>query len=298
MKIRFIKYRKIDRVKWDALIRQSPQALFYGLSIVYDTMCKRWGALVLGDYEAVMPLPYRRKFEMLPYVYQPYFVQQSGVFAKSEISRELLEKFIKSIPKRFVRVNYHLNYGNSLEGTNKDWIITQRKSYQIDLSSGYEVIRSHYSKDCIKNLKKIDNPEIIVTDDIQIEQVISTYKEAYGQLNEKISDNKYERFALLVGLLEKLQKVEKLAIYHQQTLLACGIFVKAFGRIHYCLGAPTKEGRAWSATHLLIDAMIRKYASQNFFFDFEGSEIPNVAAFYKKFGPEENHFTMIEKGIV
>ncbi|MCZ2128874.1 MAG: hypothetical protein LC109_01255 [Bacteroidia bacterium] len=298
MKIRYVKYRKIDRVKWDALIRSSPQALFYGLSVVYDTMCKRWDALVLGDYEAIMPLPYKKKFNVLPYIYQPYFVQQSGIFANGEVSKEMLEKFIFKIPKKFVRVNTHLNYQNDLRGTTKDWILTPRRSFEIDLSQDYETIRAGYNKDCIKNLKKLDVPEIVVKSEIADEQVIEVYKQAYGKLNEKISENKYKRFAILVSLLEKQGKVVKAAVYHNQTLLACGIFVKAFGRIHYCLGAPTEQGREWSATHLLIDSVIRKFSGQALFFDFEGSEIPMVAAFYKKFGPKENRFFMLEKGVV
>ncbi|MCO6495124.1 MAG: hypothetical protein J5I91_05525 [Bacteroidetes bacterium] len=298
MKIRYVKYRKISRVKWDALIRRSPQALFYGLSVVYDTMCKRWDALVMGDYEAVMPLPKRKKFGVVSYIFQPYFVQQSGIYAKTEVDKETIRRFVNSIPKKFVRVHCHFNYENDLQGIKEDWVVNKRRSYQIDLNKDYESIRTHYTKDCLKNLRKLEEANVLITNNIKTDLVIDIYKSAYGKLNPGISNAKYQRFALLVNLLEKQNMVEKAAVYQKETLLACGIFIKAFGRIHYCLGAPTEEGRKLGATHLLIDSMIKKFSNQPLFFDFEGSELPNVAAFYKKFGPEENYFQTLEKGLV
>ena len=66
--------------------------------------------------------------------------------------------------------------------------------------------------------------------------------------------------------------------------MGSAIFLKSKGAIHYILGAPTEEGRKLNASHVLIDRVLEEHASSNLTFDFEGSEIPSVASFYKKFG--------------
>jgi hypothetical protein len=42
--------------------------------------------------------------------------------------------------------------------------------------------------------------------------------------------------------------------------------------------------------HAIIDYVAQKHAGEHLFLDFEGSEIPEVAAFYRKFGPIEEKY--------
>jgi hypothetical protein len=56
-------------------------------------------------------------------------------------------------------------------------------------------------------------------------------------------------------------------------------------RLYYVAGAPTVEGRKARATYYFIDQVIKQYAGTSWLFDFEGSDIPNVAAFYNRFNP-------------
>ena len=54
----------------------------YGYSFYLDHMAKHWDALVSGDYEAVMPLTWNRKYGIY-YLYQPFLAAQLGVFGAS-----------------------------------------------------------------------------------------------------------------------------------------------------------------------------------------------------------------------
>jgi len=49
-------------------------------------------------------------------------------------------------------------------------------------------------------------------------------------------------------------------------------------------------GRSSRANYFFIDQMIQKFADSEKIFDFEGSELPNVAAFFKRFGPEREEY--------
>src|SRR5688572_10861129 len=77
--IRFVPYKEIDFTKWDNCIATASNGLIYGYSYYLDHMAKQWDGLVLNDYEAVMPLIWRKKYGIL-YCYQPPFTQQCGWF--------------------------------------------------------------------------------------------------------------------------------------------------------------------------------------------------------------------------
>ena len=59
--IKYLQHKEIDKAKWDACIEQAPNGLIYSYSWYLDAMSKHWDALVLKDYEAVMPLTWNKK---------------------------------------------------------------------------------------------------------------------------------------------------------------------------------------------------------------------------------------------
>ncbi|MEA2107399.1 MAG: hypothetical protein U9P82_11900, partial [Bacteroidota bacterium] len=81
--INHLQNAQIDKQKWDLTIENSHNGLVYALSWYLDVVSPGWNALVLGDYEAVMPLPVKQKFG-LEYLVQPPFCQQLGVFCSPD----------------------------------------------------------------------------------------------------------------------------------------------------------------------------------------------------------------------
>ena len=55
MPIYYLPYQQIDKEKWDACIAQSSNSLIYACSFYLEALSENWDALVLDDYEAVMP---------------------------------------------------------------------------------------------------------------------------------------------------------------------------------------------------------------------------------------------------
>lgn len=59
--IRYIKHDEIDFKKWDSVISNAGYSRVFAISDYLNDMCvKKWDALMLGDYEYVMPLPFRK----------------------------------------------------------------------------------------------------------------------------------------------------------------------------------------------------------------------------------------------
>ena len=76
--IKYFLHNKIDLVKWDSCIDQSLNGIVYAKSYYLNNMSPDWNALILGDYEAVMPVTWRKKWQ-IKYLAQPAFTQQLGL---------------------------------------------------------------------------------------------------------------------------------------------------------------------------------------------------------------------------
>ena len=73
--LRYLKHKNIDPVKWDQCISKSLSENIYGYHWYLNAVADyQWDAIVMDDYNAVFPLPVRKKFG-LPYIYQPFFCQ-------------------------------------------------------------------------------------------------------------------------------------------------------------------------------------------------------------------------------
>ena len=80
-KIQLLSSNRIDKREWDECIRMSTNGLIYAKSFYLDHLHKNWCALVADDYEWVFPITARTKWTV-PYLFQPAFSQQLGLFAK------------------------------------------------------------------------------------------------------------------------------------------------------------------------------------------------------------------------
>lgn len=114
--IRYIKHDEINFIKWDSVISNAGNSRVYAVSAYLDHMCNRkWDALLLGDYEYLMPLPFKRKF-FISYLYVPAFIQQLGIFSSNRIDEKLVTAFLKAIPRKFMYCELVLNSNNCSAG--------------------------------------------------------------------------------------------------------------------------------------------------------------------------------------
>lgn len=278
MKIKHIKHHQIDFVKWDLAIDTSSAALVYAYSWYLDNISnKQWDALVVGDYEAVFPLPYKRKFG-LKYIYQPYFCQQLGLFAP-RWCEYTTQQFLNAIPSRFIWVDLQLNllHGEPSKGN-------KRTNYQLDLSSSYQVIASAYNPDVHKNIRKIERQDIVYKWGIGAEQVIKTNREAWGELNPELQNIHYQQLENNCKEAAKKSQLITLGAYLEGDLIGAVLFFASPGYLFYVNGGATVIGKKYGIMNGLIDEVIKRYAGNPMVLDFEGSEIEGVAYFYSKFG--------------
>ena len=108
-RIQYVQSNDVDREKWDHCIASAPNSLIYNTSIYLDMMADHWNAVIVGDYEAVMPLPWRRKW-FIRYHYHVPFIAQNGL--TGNFSPETSKQVAKVALKKIGYGDLLLNYGN------------------------------------------------------------------------------------------------------------------------------------------------------------------------------------------
>lgn len=285
--IKYIPSASIDKQKWNDCIDTAVNGLIYGYSWYLDAMADEWDALVLNDYEAVMPLTYNKKYG-ISYLYQPYFCASLGVFAKQHVTAAVTEQFLKSIPARFRYIDIYLNKDNlfSVEG----FPLTERINYILSLNKPYNTIAEAYRNNLKRNIKKAEQSKLQVKQHIELDAIIALAKETMQRVSA-ITDDQINRFKKVVAHAKQFQRAETLGIYAANNqLLASAVFLYSHKRWYYILVGNHPNGKTLGASHYLIDRFIALHADTDALLDFEGSDIRNLAFFYSSYGAAEEHY--------
>ena len=284
--IRYLAHNDINRDQWDNCIRQAENGLIYGYSWYLDTTAGNWDGLVSGDYEAVMPLPLRKKFS-IRYIYQPFLTAQLGVFGK-RVTKELVESFLSQIPERFRLLEFPLNYRNVYSLPAHGYYL--RMNYVLDLQKDYSFIHSAYRENIRRNVKKSLQYGCIIKTNIPVSEIVKL-----NQLFQNgLTKEEGERFTTLTAQLVESGQCKTYGVLSKNDeLLAGAVFLFSHNRAYYILVGNHPNGKTLGASHLLIDNFIKDHAGQHLLLDFEGSDIQSLAFFYTSFGAREEPYGAI-----
>lgn len=289
MQVEYIPYDKIDRQKWDQCIERSLNGLIYATSVYLDELANPWDALILGDYEAVLPMPYRKKFG-ISYIYPPAFTQQLGIIWQEPLSMKAQSCFINSIPRHFRYAEMNLSAANEVDSS---LIFLFRKNYLLNLARTYEEMALEYSRTCNRNISKAKKGKVIVDEKISANEVIDIHRRRFG---DKIgaTKNEYEKFHSLISKIALRYGVYIIGARLENELIAGSIYFIFKDRITFVLNGNTPESLRNGATHLLLDHTIQHYANEKYTLDFEGSDFDSFARFYEQYGARPEIYPMIK----
>jgi Acetyltransferase (GNAT) domain len=278
--IQYLLRSQIDTLKWDNCISGSRNGLIYAYSFYLDHMALSWDALVLGDYEVVMPLPWKKKYGIYYLPYTP-FIASLGVFG-SHVTEDITRRFIEAIPRKFKLVDILLNKDNFLPDSD---IQFSRNNYVLDLNSSYEDIYSRYRNNVRRNIRKAQQLDCRYATAIPVEEII---KLAHWQLQPQpgtVKEEDYMRFTALFNDLLARQQALTCGVYTSNNeLVASCVYFFSHRRVYYILVGNHPNGKTLGASHYLIDRFIATHAGQDLLLDFEGSDVPGLAFFYSSFG--------------
>lgn len=285
--IQYLHNHELNADKWDACIRDAEPGLLYAYSWYLDIVCDEWDALVLNDYEAVMPLPFTKKFGFHLAI-QPPFAQQLGIFSTATMNPELIRSFINAIPKKFKWVKYQLNYRNHSD------VQSTRTNFVLDLIQPYEQLRAAYDKSLIRHLKKSEKSSCSLIEGVDFPSLMELVDYQNKAKNMGISLKSREKLKQILNSATAKGAVFVVGFYSPMNhLCSAGIFLKDRDRIYYLQGASDDVGREHYGMGRILDYVIHKYSGQAYTLDFEGSEIPGIAHFFQHFAPQNSPYPVL-----
>ena len=307
MGINYLERWEIDTVKWDKCVQRCQHSLSYALSGYLDGVCDnisdyskfnfddenqntseilgQWGGLVLNDYEAVFPLPWRQKLGIY-YIFQPLFCQQLGLFGNP--GSFTTEDFLKKIPKKFLKIHLQVH---PFFGKPKGAI--DKTNYIIDCP---HLPEDKFNKDALKNIKKCKEAEVIYRQPPQIVDVLRMYHQTWGEKAKLTWFDDYEGFENACINMDKEEKLFTVMVKDKESnKLGSAVFLISSKRIHYVCAAPTELGKKLGIMHGIIAHAAEQFPEHDI--DLEGSSIASVAEFYKKFNPINEPFYIIQRNL-
>lgn len=286
--IKYLQQKEINKKKWDDCIDKAPNGLIYAYSFYLDQMAKHWDALVVGDYEAVMPLTWNKKFGFY-YLYQPAFTAQLGVFGKN-LDAAVTGNLVKKIPVKFRLIEISLNSGNFVDASP---LFNHSRNYILDLKKSYEQLVAAYRENHRRNITKAWQAGCQVRKDVPVEAILKLNEDQLKHISgTKPGD--YPNFKKLYDTLKDKQQAKTYAIVGAgNEILASAVFFFSHKRAYYILPGNHPDGKNLGASHALIDAFIRDHADNDLTLDFEGSDISSLAFFYEGFGARYETYPVV-----
>jgi hypothetical protein len=292
--IDYIPYDKLDVKKWDTCIDNAVNGIIYAYSWYLDIVAEKWDALVMGDYEYVMPLIPRRKFG-ISYLYQPYFTQQSGIFSSNLLNAEVVNKFLLAIPSRYRLVEISLNTFNTHNRLAR-FETERRATYQLDLIQPYQQLCAAYKINTIRNIRKAQRNNLFIDENIDMGLFMRFTREHLQKKVPELKNADFLRLQKLASYCIRYGRGRISAIYSDHNeLLATAFFVWSHHKPILLVSASSDEGKRQSAMFMMIDQFIQKYAGSPYTLDFEGSTIESVARFYAGFGATPTEYSFIRR---
>lgn len=276
----YLKHHEIDFNKWDSAVLSGDFHYPYCLSWYLDIVSPGWEALIAENYKQVFPLTFRTK-SAISYLYQPFFTQQLGLFGH-KIKPGDINRFIKAIPSKFKFIEINLNQ-NCILNT-KDFSVRNKTTHHLSLNDDYKTIAHSYNENTKRNIKKSERFSLKLNTGGNIDSLIKMFKKNAG-LKTNLRTGDYKMLHLLMNTAIANNSGCVYEAKDETGNLLAGLFLLSSKTVLINLfNATTRDGKNKSAMFFLMNEILKQHAGNKLIFDFEGSEIAEVARFYKGFG--------------
>jgi len=289
MLIKYIQREHLDEEKYNDCIENSIQSNSYAFSWYLDIVCDNWDVLVLNDYEAVMPIPRRKKYG-IKYVYQPLWVLQLGIFSKGDFTQS---DFISVVQKRFRFIELRLNFKNLLDTDSLYFI--EKQFQDLKLTVGYEKIKKAYRSDRKKDLKRAEKSELSIEWGGSPSDLITLFQNNVGKRTPEIKQQDYQNLETLINFCLIDDYGELCFAYQGETLVAGAFFLKHQETVTILCSSTDFSNRKNGANTFLIDEAIQRYINKYKTLNFGGSSMQTIAKYFFSFGAQEKTYPMLVK---
>jgi len=232
--LQIIPLDKVNSHQWDAVVSANDNGLIYSSYSYLQAVCTHCLAVIINDYEAVMALPFKKKWG-IPYLYTPPFVQQLGLIGN--ISPDYYAPIIQQVQQQCRYGDMLFNFQNTF--IEKEAGSSLKNNFIIDLRDDYQRIKSHYHSSVSYSLHKAAKAGCTYISSDNAEEAIGLYQ-AYNKENLNHVTNK--DFHHLIEWCKVLSLQDKLLIRkiinHRNELLSIVLLLKDNKRYYNLINIP------------------------------------------------------------
>ena len=271
--------KDIDTERWDAAVRSAP----YGLSWWLDAATGgRWYGLVLDGYRAVLPLPVSRSLGPVKLINGASFTQHQGPFGTFSGAEAL--RMLRAIPPWWYvrKLSFYPPTAAETDLPSR-WRVTPRTNHELDLSPDYPTLVRGYRGNLRRKLRDFPPTEL---NDWPLPDFLAFYQEHAGAKAGLTAAS----YKIMKRLTAAILRHKAGNCYHLTdeagATIAALLLVHHGNRCFNLLAASSPEGYRLHGMTRLLDGVVRAHAGTPTVLDFEGSDIPGVALFFRGFGAE------------
>jgi len=136
---------EIDKGKWDWIVNNTNNGYIYAQSGFLDQLADDWSALIVGDYETILPIPFRKKWG-IAYAYTPPFTQQLGLIGSTNDIPTVTIK--KQIQKKYKYGTVLLNSGNEVLA--RELGALPRANFYLSLQQPFSMLAKNFKKEIVR----------------------------------------------------------------------------------------------------------------------------------------------------
>jgi hypothetical protein len=288
--INYVKRKDLDVVKYNDCIENAIQSRIYAYAWYLDIAANNWDILVLNAYEAVMPIPWKRKYG-IKYISPPLWILELGIFSLDDKTN--LEPFLAVLFDTFRFIELRLNSKNKFN-FNREYLI-EKQFQTLHLGEDYNAIFTQYRKDRKKDIRKAINLDLVEKWDDKPEKLITLFKNNVGKRTANILENDYVILEKLIAICLEKKVGEILSIYDKNTnLVASGFFLKHDSCVTILVSSTDFKNRNNGANTFLINSAIFKYQKNFNAFNFGGSSRKSIAKYFLSFGAKTEEYQQIK----
>ncbi len=287
--LRILPNQQIDKQRWDACLDDSTLPLPYCYSWYLDIACPGWDAIVDEQYKVIAPLPNRIKAGV-KYVYQPFFTQQFGLFVKQTVDLDIKitqQEFLSMLNTYALFIHLQLHFQHEAP-TTFDKVLA-RTTHLINLKQSYDQIVSNYSENLKRNLKK-HSSNCIVKINSSSDNLIQLFRDSKADEVKELKQENYKVLSELVHAATQNNNGMVWEVWMNDQCVAASFILYNESYVVNLFNASNSDGRKYQAMSILLNEVIKHFSNSNRTFDFEGSDLPGVAAFYQTFGSQPHTY--------
>lgn len=279
--------------QWDNTVLSAYNVMPYGLSWYLDAVADSWDAIVLGNYDWVMPLPFTLKFGVKMYS-QPPFCQQLGPFGKTKPSQKIIKLFVEALPLNALRLS--LNFSEDLILNTPSLKFLERTNQLLEIEKPLDEIELNFNRSVRRNIKSGQEKMTGLEEIFDPQLVIEFYQKNLDK-KVKLKEKDYKKALTLfeAARANNMMQFYQIRSKDNDEVTARGAFLIGPNRVYNLFSSSLNDKINKGAASYLIYLVIEAFAGKKKYFDFEGSSIPSIQKYFASFGAISKTYQRLDR---